>query len=70
MRSHPIRVGPASVTRALPLGAVGWPYPTVAGRRKHPLMDPHLLGAIVQVVRLGFVIILIALLLYLSGIVR
>ena len=33
-------------------------------------MDPDLLGAIVQVVRLGFVVILIALLLYFSGIVR
>jgi hypothetical protein len=33
-------------------------------------MDPELLGAILQVVRLGFVIVLLALLLYLSGIAR
>jgi hypothetical protein len=33
-------------------------------------MDPGLLGAIAQVVRLGFVVLLIALLLYFSGIVR
>jgi hypothetical protein len=33
-------------------------------------MDPDLLGAVIQVVRLGFVIVLLALLLYLSGIVR
>jgi hypothetical protein len=33
-------------------------------------MDPELLGAIIQVVRLGFVIVLLALLLYFSGIVR
>jgi hypothetical protein len=35
-----------------------------------PAMDPELLGAIIQVVRLGFVIVLFALLLYFSGIVR
>ena len=72
MRSHPIRVGPASVTPGpFPLGAVGWRCPH--GRRKEgstSIMDPDLLGAIVQVVRLGFVLILIALLLYFSGIVR
>jgi hypothetical protein len=31
-------------------------------------MDPDLLGAIVSVVRIGFIVILLALLLYLSGI--
>jgi hypothetical protein len=33
-------------------------------------MDPDLLGAVLQVVRLGFVIVLLALLLYFSGIIR
>jgi hypothetical protein len=33
-------------------------------------MDPDLLGAIVQAVRVGFIVILFALLLYFSGIIR
>jgi hypothetical protein len=33
-------------------------------------MDPELFGAIVQAVKIGFVLILFALLLYASGIIR
>jgi hypothetical protein len=33
-------------------------------------MDPELLGAVVQAVRIGFVLLLFALLLYASGIIR
>jgi hypothetical protein len=33
-------------------------------------MDPDLFGAIVQAVRIGFVVLLFALLLYASGIIR
>jgi hypothetical protein len=36
----------------------------------HSIMDPELLGAIVLAVRIGFVVILFALLLYASGIIR
>ena len=43
---------------------------TAAEGRKHPTMDPELLGAIVQAVKIGFVVILFALLLYASGIIR
>ena len=44
--------------------------PTAAEGRKHPTMDPELLGAIVQAVRIGFILILFALLLYSSGMLR
>ena len=64
---------PASEARSLsprgtPPARSGGRTRTAAERRKHPIMDPELLGAIVQAVRIGFVVILIALLLYLIGI--
>jgi hypothetical protein len=72
MPSHPIRAGsPQPLTQgASPPVRSGGHGPTAREGRKRPIMDPELLGAVVQAVRIGFVLLLFALLLYASGIIR